>query len=34
MPARDLQKFKIIDVTAFASTHQRQNIYTAGNKFL
>ena len=34
MPARDPEKFKIIDVTAFASTHQRQNIYTAGNKFL
>jgi AraC family transcriptional regulator len=34
LPARDTAKFKIIDVTAFAPTHQRQNFYAVGNKFL
>ena len=34
LPARGTEKFKIIDVTAFAPTHQRQNIYAVGNKFL
>ena len=34
MPARDTAKFKIIDVTAYAPTHQRQNNHAAGNKFL
>jgi AraC family transcriptional regulator len=34
LPARDTAKFKIIDVTAFAPTHRRQDIYAAGNKFL
>src|SRR6202522_2261062 len=33
MPARDTAKFKIIDVTAYAPTHQRQNNHAAGNKF-
>ena len=32
MPARDTAKFKIIDVTAFTPTHQRQNIYAVGDK--
>jgi hypothetical protein len=34
LPARDTAKFKMIDVTAFAPTHQRQNFYAVGNKFL
>jgi AraC family transcriptional regulator len=34
MPARDTAKFKIIDVTAFTPTHQRQNIYAVGDEFL
>jgi AraC family transcriptional regulator len=34
MPARDTAKFKIIDVTAYAPTHQRKNNHAAGNKFL
>jgi AraC-like DNA-binding protein len=33
-PARDTAKFKIIDVTAYAPTHLRQNNHAAGNKFL
>jgi AraC family transcriptional regulator len=32
IPARDTAKFKIIDVTAFTPTHQRQNIYAVGDK--
>jgi AraC-like DNA-binding protein len=34
MPARDTEKFKIVEVTVLAPTHQRQNIYAVGNKFL
>src|ERR1700677_3619824 len=33
IPARDTAKFKIIDVTAYAPTHQRQNNHAPGNKF-
>jgi AraC family transcriptional regulator len=33
MPARDTAKFKIIDVTAYAPTHQRQNNHAADDKF-
>jgi len=34
MPARDMEKVKIIDVTVFAPTYQRKNIYAVGNKSL
>ena len=34
IPVRDTAKFKIIDLTAYALTHQRRNSYAAGNKFI
>lgn len=34
IPVRDTEKFKFIDLTAYAPTHQRQNSYAAGNKFI
>ena len=33
MPARDMEKFKIIEVTACAPAHAHQDNHAAGNKF-
>jgi AraC family transcriptional regulator len=34
IPLRDTAKFKIIDLTAYAPTHERQNGYAAGSMFI
>jgi AraC family transcriptional regulator len=34
IPLRDTAKFKTIDLTAYAPTHQRQNSYAADSKFI
>jgi AraC-like DNA-binding protein len=33
-PARDMEKFKIVEVTVLSPARRRQNIYAAGNKSL